>query len=138
MIDIGITDTILLDTLAKDQGIIERRETGWRDHWMLVGPADNPAKLPEHKSVYALFSALYHDLHAENCSSTVFLSRSDGSASHVKELSLWTAVGRTPSANAAACWYSSSESSAPETLAEAALIGAYTMTDSGMYETCCE
>ncbi|KFZ06596.1 hypothetical protein V501_07262 [Pseudogymnoascus sp. VKM F-4519 (FW-2642)] len=140
IIDIGVTDSVLLDTLATNQGIIDRRETGWRDHWMLVGPQNNPAKLPENSdtSVYALFSALYTSLQADPGSSTVFLSRSDGSASNVKESSIWSAIGRTPSASAGASWYASSESSALETLAEAAMIGAYTLTDSGIWNAASE
>ncbi|OBT60614.1 hypothetical protein VE03_10865 [Pseudogymnoascus sp. 23342-1-I1] len=135
IIDIGITDSVLLDTLATDQGIIDRREASWRDHWMLVGPQNNPAKLPENSDtgVYALFSALYTSLQADPGSSTVFLSRSDGSTSHIKESSIWSAIGRTPSASASASWYASSGSSALETLAEAAMIGAYTLTDSGIW-----
>lgn len=134
VIDLGFTDTILLDTLLKDEGIADRRETGWRDHWMLVGPKDNPIGLPEKTgaSVHALFATIYTKLQADPDGPTIFLSRSDASSSYVKESSIWSAIGRTPSTSTAATWYASSGSSAADTLAEAAMIGAYTLTDSGM------
>lgn len=135
VIDLGFTDTILLDTLLKDQGIADRRETGWRDHWMLVGPKDNPIGLPEKAgttSVHALFATIYTKLQADPDGPTIFLSRSDASSSYVKESSIWSAIGRTPSTSSTATWYASSGSSAADTLAEAAMIGAYTLTDSGM------
>lgn len=53
IIDIGITDTVLLDTLATDQGIIDRRETGWRDHWMLVGRKIIPRNSRTRAQVYS-------------------------------------------------------------------------------------
>ncbi|OBT75116.1 hypothetical protein VF21_05493 [Pseudogymnoascus sp. 05NY08] len=99
IIDVGITDSVLLDTLRSSS---------------LHQPPSHPG------------------------SSTVFLSRSDGSASNVKESSIWSAIGRTPSASAGASWYASSEGSALETLAEAAMIGAYTLTDSGIWYTASE
>lgn len=136
IIDIAFADSIFLDTLASDKGIINRRETGWHGHWLLVGPNDDPAGLaekPKGTSINTLFATIYNKLQVAPDSQGIFLSRSDDSSSYIKESSIWLTIGRTPSTSPLATWYASSNSTSAETLEEAALIGGYTLTDSGMY-----
>lgn len=44
--DCSITYHKVAEEMAMKQGIAERREYAWRDHWLLVGPKENPARLP--------------------------------------------------------------------------------------------
>ncbi|QSZ35376.1 hypothetical protein DSL72_008246 [Monilinia vaccinii-corymbosi] len=97
--DCSITYHGIAEEMAIKQGIAERREYAWRDHWLLVGPKENPAGLPldgaNSLTIYALFSQLFMACD-EDSTNIRFLSRYDKSAANIKESFIWTAIGQTP------------------------------------------
>ena len=100
---------------------INRRDVMYND-FVLVGPPDDPAGIAGLESAA---EALRHIAAAQ----ARFLSRGDESGTHRRELSLWEAAGVTPSAP----WYMESGKGMGDTLVQASLMGAYTLTDRGTF-----
>ncbi|ESZ96280.1 hypothetical protein SBOR_3335 [Sclerotinia borealis F-4128] len=134
--DCSITYHEVAEEMAVRQGIAERRENVWRDHWLLVGPKENPASLPldgtdDLITIYELFSQLFMAC-VEN-PTIRFLSRYDKSAANIKESSIWTAIGQTPWAHPYSSWYHRYVEFPFAALRAACALGEYTITDKGTW-----
>ena len=127
MAEEGNADVILLhspaaekDFMAKGLGI-DRRLVMHND-FIIVGPANDPAKIKDKTPVEAL-KALYH-------TQTIFVSRGDESGTHVKELALWKLTGLDPVGQA---WYLETGQGQGATLSIADEKYGYALTDRGTY-----
>ena len=97
-----------------------RREVMYND-FVLVGPKDDPAKIgPSHDPVAALRTI------AE--ARALFISRGDMSGTDAAEQRLWTEAGERPMARRDP-WYVQTGSSMEQTLATAASVNGYLLTD---------
>ncbi|KAB8302067.1 hypothetical protein EYC80_005518 [Monilinia laxa] len=132
--DCSITYHKIAEEMAIRQGIAERREYAWRDHWLLVGPKENSAGLPldtNNLTIYDLFSQLFMAC-IEN-PNIRFLSRYDKSAANIKESSIWTTIGQTPWAHPYSSWYHRYVEFPFAALRAACALGEYTITDKGTW-----
>ena len=96
LLDVGITYSPAAEVIAIDQGIaLSPSYYVFRDHFLIVGPPSNPARLNKDDDVRHIFSALYTAAQAANASAPVrFLSRYDKSATNIRESSLWVGIGQ--------------------------------------------
>ena len=92
------------------------------NHFMLVGPASDPAGI---KGLTSASDALKKIAAAK----ATFVSRGDGSGTETKEKALWTAAGITPSGS----WYLQSGQGMGATLQIASEKGGYTLTDDATF-----
>ncbi|KAL8891014.1 MAG: hypothetical protein Q9215_001936 [Flavoplaca cf. flavocitrina] len=95
--DLSITYHPAAEAIAAQQGFTDRSVYAWRDHFMLIGPTSNPAKLKPSSttSIFDLFGQLFRGV-VENPAAVRFLSRYDKSATNVKEALIWTTIGQVP------------------------------------------
>lgn len=106
--------------MAQGHGV--RRELVMHNDFVLVGPAGDPGRIaglaaPEALRVIAAAQA-------------PFVSRGDGSGTHVKELGLWAEAGTDPGGKP---WYTETGSGQGQTLNVAAERDAYALADRGTY-----
>lgn len=92
------------------------------NEFLLVGPPGDPAEVGALESVTAAFTQIAR-------SGAIFVSRGDGSGTHVKELSIWDGTGVAQDRT----WYSESGQGMGATLQIAHELDAYTLTDIGTY-----
>ncbi|KAK6540666.1 hypothetical protein TWF694_008059 [Orbilia ellipsospora] len=135
-IDVGFTYSEVAETIAIKQGIATGRYYAWRDHFLLVGPHENPAKVKKTDDIYTTFSNIYAAAQKNNASQAVptrFLSRFDKSATNIKESQLWIGIGQVPWATAYSTWYHQYIAFPVQALTAAALLKEYSITDRGTY-----
>jgi tungstate transport system substrate-binding protein len=111
------------DKFVADGHAKERFDTMYND-FIILGPKDDPAKIASMASAKDAFNAI---LNAE----ATFASRGDKSGTNSKELSIWSSIGITPTAEMT--WYKSLGQGMGETLTFANEQGAYTVSDRGTY-----
>jgi tungstate transport system substrate-binding protein len=99
---------------------IERFDVMYND-FIIVGPANDPAKIQSVKTVEESLKRI-----AE--SGSIFLSRGDNSGTHKKELALWESSGIDPVPDSGR-WYRETGSGMGATLNVAVGMNAYVMTD---------
>jgi ABC-type tungstate transport system permease subunit len=96
--DLGISYVPAAEKVAVDQGIIDpNRYYLFRDHFIITGPPENPAKINSTMSVAILFANLFQAADLNNATTPVptrFLSRYDKSATNLKESQLWLGIGQ--------------------------------------------
>ncbi|KAL3426545.1 extracellular solute-binding protein family 1 [Phlyctema vagabunda] len=135
--DLSITYHKIAEGIAMRQGIADRREYAWRDHWLLVGPQNDPAKLSVEGelTIYEHFARLFQAAieTASSPSPVRFLSRYDKSAANIKESNLWSAIGQTPWSYPYSTWYHRYVDFPFAALKAAAQLGEYTITDRGTW-----
>lgn len=100
---------------------LDRRDVMFND-FVLVGPADDPAK------VRGIRDAV-EGLRRIAASRAVFASRGDDSGTHRMELRLWQATGAIPDRTSASQWYRELGAGMGQTLNTAAGLSAYTLAD---------
>lgn len=100
---------------------VDRRDVMYND-FVLVGPSDDPAHLAGGRDVLAAFRTLAGG-------AVKFISRGDNSGTDQMEHAYWKALGITPQG----AWYVSAGLGMGETLAMAAQLRAYTLTDRATY-----
>lgn len=105
--------------LREGHGI--NRRTVMLNDFVVVGPRDDPAGIAGRGPV-AAFEAI-----AE--AEATFLSRGDGSGTHVREQQLWSEAGIEPGG----AWYSETGQGMGSTLTAAAQTDAYTLSDRGTF-----
>lgn len=122
----GEVDVLLVhDPIAEEefmqQGHGTRREAVMHNKFLLLGPADDPASIRDHK--------VEEGLHEIAASGAKFLSRGDASGTHQRELQLWTAGGGLVE------WpeYLETGQGAGPTLTMADQLQGYTLVDRGTY-----
>jgi tungstate transport system substrate-binding protein len=101
--------------------MLNRRLVMYND-FVIIGPADDPARINGMTSAAQAMKAIAH-------SGARFVSRGDNSGTHILEKSLWKAAGVTP----AAPWYIESGQGMGATLGVADDRNAYTLTDRATY-----
>ncbi len=125
----GDADVVLVHARAQEDAFvaagngIDRRDVMYND-FIIVGPANDPAgiaNLPSTKDAFAKIAA----------AGAPFASRGDGSGTHSKETSLWTAAGLKPQSGANG--YVALGQGMGETLTYANETGSYTLTDRGTW-----
>jgi tungstate transport system substrate-binding protein len=125
----GDADVVLVhartaeDKLVADGHARERFDVMYND-FIVLGPKDDPAKVGGLTAAKDVFKTI-KDARVK------FASRGDKSGTHAKELSIWSAVGMTPTKEMA--WYQSLGQGMGETLTFANEHSAYTLTDRGTY-----
>ena len=80
-----------------EEGFGERHLAVMQNHFVLLGPADDPAKIRDAKTVSAALRAIAG-------TGARFLSRGDDSGTHVRERKLWTEAGIDLN-SASGSWY---------------------------------
>lgn len=111
------------DKFVADGHARERFGTIYND-FILLGPKDDPAKIASMASAKDAFNAI---LNAE----ATFASRGDKSGTHSKELSIWSSIGVTPTADLP--WYKALGQGMGETLTFSNEQGAYMLSDRSTY-----
>jgi len=125
----GDADCLLVHDKAKEEDFIKngygltRHDVMYND-FVLVGPAEDPAKVKE-----TAYNNPVEALKVIKSSSAKFISRGDESGTHSKEKGLWKTAGITPSGD----WYVSAGKGMGAVLQMADEMKAYTLTDRGTY-----
>lgn len=107
---------------AVEEGFFVNRHDVMYNDFVVIGPADDPAKIKGMKSAAEAFKKI------SGISS--FVSRGDNSGTHTKELSLWKKVGIEPKAQK---WYLEVGQGMEKTQRIANEKRAYTLTDRGTW-----
>ncbi|KAJ5086553.1 hypothetical protein NUU61_007860 [Penicillium alfredii] len=134
-IDVGITYTPAAEQIAIKKGIAKSPAWyAWRDHFLLVGPSSNPAKLNKRDDVKTMFSDIYTTAEQGTSDPPVrFLTRYDKSATNIKDSQLWIDIGQVPWATAYSKWYHQYIAYPIQALTAAILLKEYSITDRGTY-----
>jgi tungstate transport system substrate-binding protein len=110
----------LEDEFLRDGFGVNRRVIA-RNSFMIVGPADDPARVSGASSAAEALARI-------RSSGSPFVSRGDGSGTHARELDLWALAGGKPDAA-----YLETGQGMAETLRVAAERRGYTLTDTATY-----
>jgi len=155
-VDVAITYREAAEAQALKAGYAVERIYGFRDHFMLVGPHSNPARLdPATDDVLTMFNKITKSGRAypPTVPATRFLSRFDKSATNIKESEIFVTIGQVcgqmpriargrdlkhirlqvPWGLAYSNWYHQYPRFPVEALRAAALLEEYTLTDKGTY-----
>jgi tungstate transport system substrate-binding protein len=124
----GEADVLLVHSPAAEKKFMEdgfgvNRRLVMHNDFVIVGPADDPAKI---KGLKSAAEALKKIAAAE----ALFLSRGDNSGTHAKEQSIWKVAGVTYEGGK---WYQQTGLGMGQTLNVAAEKKGYTITDRGTY-----
>jgi tungstate transport system substrate-binding protein len=123
----GDADVLLVHSPADEQAFMDEghgasRKAVMHNDFVLVGPADDPARIREAEDAPSALARI-----AEQ--EAPFASRGDDSGTHAKELSLWEAAGIEPEGD----WYVETGQGMGETLTIAGQKQAYTLSDRGTF-----
>ncbi|THU80690.1 hypothetical protein K435DRAFT_695197 [Dendrothele bispora CBS 962.96] len=142
-IDVALTYNAAAEKAAVKSGDAVERELVFLDHFYLVGPKCNPAKLCEkNDTVSDMFNKLVTCGNADTVvppdpsvrPPTRFLSRFDKSATNIKESELFIKIGQqVPWALAYSSWYHQYPRFPLQALQAAAVLSEYTLTDKGTW-----
>ncbi|KAF3905912.1 hypothetical protein ABW21_db0200328 [Orbilia brochopaga] len=135
-VDVGFTYSEIAEKIAIAQEVATSRHYAWRDHFLLVGPPENPANVSKEADILTIFSDIYEAAVTNQANATVptrFLSRYDKSATNIKESQLWIGIGQVPWATAYSTWYHQYITFPIQALTAAIQLKEYTITDRGTY-----
>lgn len=123
----GEADVLLTHAPKSEQPLVDSGEvTNYQlvmhNDFIIVGPAEDPAKIKDIESVTDAFKQIAD-------SNATFVSRGDDSGTHKKEKGVWEKADLTPSGD----WYLEAGSGMADTLRLASEKGGYTLTDRGTY-----
>lgn len=107
---------------AVEEGWATKRVLIGSNEFFIVGPADDPAKISESKSVSDAYTRIAN-------AKAKFFSRGDNSGTHKKEMDVWQKVEITPSGD----WYVVTKDFMTATLKRANDEKGYFMTDSSTW-----
>ncbi|MGI9357689.1 MAG: substrate-binding domain-containing protein [Rhizobiaceae bacterium] len=122
----GDVDAILVHSRrAEDRFVDEgygthRREIMYND-FVIIGPADDPAKIAGSKTAKDALTSISN-------ANSIFVSRGDDSGTHRKELALWTSAGLDAN-DFDSGWYRAVGAGMGATLNTASSMNAYVMSD---------
>ncbi|TGJ79090.1 hypothetical protein E0Z10_g9675 [Xylaria hypoxylon] len=134
LLDVGITYSPAAEEIAINQGIAtDPAYYVFRDHFLFVGPAANPANISGDDDIMTIFSDLHSTAQSgiKTDPSIKFLSRYDKSATNIKESLIWAGIGQVPWATAYSTWYHQFIDFPIQALTAAILLEEYTITDRG-------
>lgn len=128
MAERGDADVLLVhapdaEKAAEAKGVVTNRRLVMYNDFILVGPANDPAKVKGAATTEALRRIA--------AAQAPFVSRGDDSGTHKKELALWRQASVVPSG----AWYVRSGTGMGQTLQIAFEKQGYTLTDRGTYLT---
>ncbi|KAK2738180.1 hypothetical protein FQN57_007155 [Myotisia sp. PD_48] len=134
-VDVGITYSPTAEKIAIDQGIATSPSYyAFRDHFILVGPPENPANISESSDIFEIFSKLHASAEAADTNPpTRFLSRFDKSATNIKESEFWIGIGQVPWAIPYSTWYHQYIAYPIQALTTTILLKEHTITDRGTF-----
>ncbi|KAK6519789.1 hypothetical protein TWF506_000083 [Arthrobotrys conoides] len=135
-VDVGFTYSKIAEKIAIEQGVAVSRHYAWRDHFLFVGPKENPANITKTSDILTIFSNLYKAAQNNKVTDPVqtrFLSRYDKSATNIKESQMWISIGQVPWATAYSTWYHTYIAFPVQALEAAILLKEYTITDRGTF-----
>jgi tungstate transport system substrate-binding protein len=123
----GDADVLLVHSPEAEQEFMDgghgvSREAVMHNDFIVVGPAEDPAKIKGAGSAAEAFTRISEH-------EAPFASRADESGTHTKELSIWEAAGIEP----AGSWYIETGQGMGETLTIAGQKRAYTLSDRGTF-----
>lgn len=123
----GECDVMLVHSPAAEEELVAEgyavdRRAVMHNDFVIVGPASDPAGAGESASAADAFAAIA-------AAGSRFISRGDGSGTHVKELGIWKKAGIEPRGD----WYLESGRGMGDTLRIASEERAYTLSDRGTY-----
>jgi tungstate transport system substrate-binding protein len=123
----GDADVLLVHSPAAEEEYMQgghgtSRKAVMHNDFVVVGPADDPAKIKGASSAAEAFTRIAK-------AEAPFASRADESGTHTKELSIWESAGIKP----AGSWYIETGQGMGETLTIASQKQAYTLSDRGTY-----
>ncbi len=124
----GNADAVLVHARELEEAFIRQgygvnRRVFARNHFLLVGPASDPAEVKRSKSVRDAFRSIKK-------SGATFVSRGDSSGTHTREKALWKAAGGLPKRN-----YLETGQGMAQTLRVADEKLAYTLSDSATFHS---
>jgi tungstate transport system substrate-binding protein len=124
----GEADVLLVHSPAAEKKFIAEgyginRRLIMHNDFIIVGPSEDPAKIKGLKSSAESFKKIASAM-------ALFLSRSDKSGTHVKEMDIWKAAGIKPEGEK---WYQQTGLGMGQTLNVAAEKKGYTLADRGTY-----
>jgi tungstate transport system substrate-binding protein len=124
----GEADVLLVHSPAAEKKFMEdgfgvNRRLVMHNDFVIVGPADDPAKIKGVKSAAEAFKKIA-------AAQALFLSRGDNSGTHAKEKDIWKAAGVKYDGEK---WYQQTGLGMGQTLNVAAEKKGYTLTDRGTY-----
>jgi tungstate transport system substrate-binding protein len=124
----GEADVLLVHSPDAEKKFMEgdygiNRKLVMHNDFVIVGPADDPAKIKGSKSVAEAFKKIAD-------SGSLFLSRADNSGTNAKEKKIWKAAGINPQGQK---WYQETGLGMGQTLNVASEKKGYTLTDRGTF-----
>jgi tungstate transport system substrate-binding protein len=102
-----------------------KRQPFMYNHFLIIGPADDPADIVKATSFTQVFYQIY-------TTKSVFLSRGDRSGSHIFELNIWNKLEIDPAERLGRCYLESGQDMGP-TINMAAELQAYMIVDEGTW-----
>lgn len=122
-VDIAFTYERHQEAISTSEHWAENAGCVFHDHFILVGPASDPAGIRQEPTLLDSF-------HKIATTGSLFHSRNDGSATMWKERALWSSIGLQPWKDSKSSnWYKSLNGGPPEALIRADTKGAYLLTD---------
>lgn len=123
----GDADVLLVHAPAQEKKFMAdghgiKRQSFMYNEFVLIGPANDPAKVSETQSAVGALRKIA-------AAKALFLSRGDNSGTHILEKQLWSEAGVRPSG----AWYQQSGQGMGQTLIIASDKGAYTLSDRSTY-----
>ncbi|PPQ79459.1 hypothetical protein CVT25_002621 [Psilocybe cyanescens] len=138
-VDVAVTYNPAAESQLIRTGAAAETVYVFRDHFLLVGPKSNPAKLKEDDDILTMFSKIVSSGNADIVSPprqrppTRFLSRYDKSATNIKESLLFATIGQVPWALDCSKWYHQYPRFPKEALEAAAALSEYALIDKGTW-----
>ncbi|KIJ61287.1 hypothetical protein HYDPIDRAFT_137862 [Hydnomerulius pinastri MD-312] len=139
-VDIAVTYNEAAEKQSMDSGAAVQIKYGFRDHFYLVGPESDPAKLKDcAKDPLVMFNRIVDQgnkdlvVPPKDREPTRFLSRFDKSATNIKESELFCKIGQVPWAFAYSKWYHQYPRFPLQALRAASVLSEYTLTDRGTW-----
>jgi len=120
--DVAVVHAKEQELKAVEEGFFVNRHDIMYNDFVIIGPADDPAKIKGMKSA--------SDALKKISASSSFVSRGDNSGTHTKELSIWKKVGIEPQGQK---WYLEVGQGMEKTQRIANEKRAYTLTDRGTW-----
>ncbi|RCI16402.1 hypothetical protein L249_2867 [Ophiocordyceps polyrhachis-furcata BCC 54312] len=133
-VDVCITYNKAAEDMAVKEGIaMSPSYYAFNDHFLLVGPKSNPAKVDEDSpDALAAFAKINMEAEKSGGDPPVrFLSRYDKSATNIKESLLFASIGQVPWTDDNSTLYQRFEAFPIQALTMAMDMDAYTLTDKG-------
>lgn len=144
-IDIALVYEKIQADEAEKEGWAGHRTAVFNDHFLIVGPKNNPAGLDENDSAQSAFTKiaalgektlgekkLEEKKQGKKKPQLVFLSRADNSGTNVKEQSIWMTANLKPWTGETS-WYLKYPAFPKDALLNANRKGLYTITDRGTW-----